>query len=250
MTPVCPNLVWLAKKARVQDACSRSRSSVKARRMWRALPVCAILSRIGSRSLHCRDPSTTSSDVSMDSMFNRVFGGSPSHRTAPGGLVGELEIPRLHLSTVVIEGDDEAALRVTVGHLADTPLPWEEGNSAFAARRDFYFHPLKDVRIGDLVRVTPRGVLEYHVRETLITNPADVWSWIRRCGQRSRSSRAIRSRTSAMRRSDSSSEPSRCAGFRPRPAPQRGVTQHFFRRWQRCCSTSVRPWRFRNAGTA
>ena len=40
-----------------------------------------------------------------------------------GSLVGSIDIPRLGLSAVIAEGDDEATLRVAVGHLPDTPLP-------------------------------------------------------------------------------------------------------------------------------
>ena len=39
-----------------------------------------------------------------------------------GEPIGILEIPRLGLSSVVIEGDEAAALLLGVGHLADTPL--------------------------------------------------------------------------------------------------------------------------------
>src|SRR5688572_10840744 len=38
--------------------------------------------------------------------------------------VGRLEIPRIGLSAIVMEGDDEQTLNVAVGHLPDTPLPW------------------------------------------------------------------------------------------------------------------------------
>jgi len=94
----------------------------------------------------------------------------------PGSPIGEIEIPRLHLSAVVIEGDDARALGLAVGHLPDTPLPWEPGNSALAAHRDTFFRPLEGVRGGDLIRlITPRGAIEYRVRETLVVEPEDVW---------------------------------------------------------------------------
>src|SRR5437868_6266274 len=58
------------------------------------------------------------------------------------GLIGELTIPRLHLSAPVKAGDDDAVLDFSVGYLPDTPLPWMPGNSAFAAHRDRLFrHP-------------------------------------------------------------------------------------------------------------
>src|SRR5437867_13169442 len=49
---------------------------------------------------------------------------SPPADLKPSGLVGRLEIPRLHLSVAVMEGDDDGTLKRAVGHLPDTPLPW------------------------------------------------------------------------------------------------------------------------------
>jgi sortase A len=90
-------------------------------------------------------------------------------------VVGLLEIPRLGISTPVVSGDDDQALDIAVGHLPDTPLPWQPGNSAVAAHRDGLFRPLKNVRAGDRIVVrTTRGDLEYQVRETKIVRPTDV----------------------------------------------------------------------------
>lgn len=93
-----------------------------------------------------------------------------------GQTIGSLEIPRLGFSAVVAEGDDEATLAVAVGHLADTPLPWDDGNSALAGHRDGLFRPLEKIRVGDELRVsTPRGDLRYRVFQTLVVDPDDVW---------------------------------------------------------------------------
>jgi LPXTG-site transpeptidase (sortase) family protein len=94
----------------------------------------------------------------------------------PDGLVGVLEIPRLNLSEMVASGDDDKTLKVAIGHLPDTPLPWATGNSVIAAHRDTHFRPLRDIRHGDLVRLkTRKGVLEYTVKDTMIVAPSDVW---------------------------------------------------------------------------
>ena len=93
----------------------------------------------------------------------------------PGGLIGVLDVPRLGISTPVISGDDEQALDVAVGHLSDTPLPWEHGNSTVAAHRDGLFRPLEHVRRGDIVRMrTSHGDFDYTVRETRIVEPDDL----------------------------------------------------------------------------
>ena len=92
-----------------------------------------------------------------------------------GGLVGMLDVPRLNLTTPVIEGDDDSTLKRAVGHLPDTPFPWEDGNSALAGHRDGLFRPLKDIKVGDEIRFrTSRDEYRYRVTETLIVQPDDV----------------------------------------------------------------------------
>ena len=92
-----------------------------------------------------------------------------------GHPIGLLRVPRLHLSAVVAEGDDDRTLSVAIGHLPDTPLPWHEGNSAIAAHRDTFFRALRDVKIGDeLVFSTAEGSLRYVVRGTRVVQPTDL----------------------------------------------------------------------------
>jgi sortase A len=91
-------------------------------------------------------------------------------------LIGQLEIPRVRLSAAVVEGDDDSVLQLAIGYLADTPLPWQDGNSALAGHRDGFFRPLQYIRIGDEVRfLTPHGDFRYRVRRTLVVDPEDVW---------------------------------------------------------------------------
>ena len=93
-----------------------------------------------------------------------------------GSLIGSLDIPRLRLSAMIAEGDDDATLNMAIGHLSDTPLPWHEGNSALAGHRDTFLKPLQHIRVGDELRVsTPHGDFRYHVRETKVVGPNDVW---------------------------------------------------------------------------
>jgi sortase A len=92
-----------------------------------------------------------------------------------GGLVGMLDVPRLQYSTPVIEGDDTGTLKRAVGHLPDTPMPWDMGNSAIAGHRDGLFRPLKDVKIGDEIRFrTTRDEYRYRVTKTAIVMPDDL----------------------------------------------------------------------------
>jgi sortase A len=93
-----------------------------------------------------------------------------------GSLIGSLDVPRLGLSAIIAEGDDDTTLKVAIGHLPDTPLPWQNGNTALAGHRDTLFRPLQHIRVGDDVRVsTVHGDFRYQVRETKVVGPNDLW---------------------------------------------------------------------------
>jgi sortase A len=96
---------------------------------------------------------------------------------ARGDLIGRVDIPRLELSAAIAEGDDDKTLSKAVGHLPDTPLPWDRaGNVGLAAHRDGLFRRLERIRLNDDVRlITPRGEYHYRVSKTHIVDPDDVW---------------------------------------------------------------------------
>jgi sortase A len=91
------------------------------------------------------------------------------------GLVGRMEILRLGVSVVVVEGTGEPALRRAAGHIEGTALPGGPGNVGIAAHRDTFFRPLKDVQRGDVITVTTsRGQFRYSVVSTKVVKPSDV----------------------------------------------------------------------------
>jgi sortase A len=92
-----------------------------------------------------------------------------------GEPMGRIEVPRLHVSAAIANGDDDGTLSVAIGHLPDTPFPWEAGNSALAGHRDTFFRELRNIRVGDDMRVvTPYGDFTYQVSRTLIVTPDDL----------------------------------------------------------------------------
>lgn len=108
--------------------------------------------------------------------FRRQLQETALARGASPALVGRLEIPRLGFSHVVAEGDGKSTLRAAIGHVPETALPWHPGNSALAGHRDSVFRPLRDIRIGDEIRlITPHGDFDYHVTQTLVVNPEAIW---------------------------------------------------------------------------
>jgi LPXTG-site transpeptidase (sortase) family protein len=88
------------------------------------------------------------------------------------GLIGRIEIPRLGLSELVIEGTSGRTLRRGVGHVSATAFPGERGNVGLAGHRDSHFSRLKGVTRGDLIRIeTPDGVFAYQVQSIRIVEP-------------------------------------------------------------------------------
>ena len=93
-----------------------------------------------------------------------------------GTVVGRIEIPRLGLSTMVVEGVNDRDLSRAVGHIPGTPLPWQPGNVAIAGHRDTFFRPLRRIRRGDLITLrTLEGSFRYSVVSTTVVRPEDVW---------------------------------------------------------------------------
>ena len=96
----------------------------------------------------------------------------PPHQ---GDVIGRIEIPRLNISAMVLEGTAPKILRVAVGHINGTALPGIRGNTALAAHRDTIFRPLQEVKAGDgIVLTTSYGKFHYVVDSAQIVNPTDV----------------------------------------------------------------------------
>jgi sortase A len=76
---------------------------------------------------------------------------------ALGAPVAVLEIPRLGLREVVVEGTSSVQLESAPGHRRDTPLPGQVGTSVVAGRRATYgkpFRSLDQLRAGDQITAT------------------------------------------------------------------------------------------------
>lgn len=92
-----------------------------------------------------------------------------------GDVIGKLEVPRIDLSVIVLQGAEEATLLVGAGHVPGTPLPGREGNVVFAAHRDTFFRKLKDVVPGDSIRLSIASrTYEYVVASTEVVDPQNT----------------------------------------------------------------------------
>src|SRR5690348_13810386 len=80
----------------------------------------------------------------------------------PGDIIGRIEIPRIHLSVIVLEGSDSRILRLAAGHVQGTVLPGTIGNVGIAGHRDTFFRPVREILPNDMITLTtPHGTFRY-----------------------------------------------------------------------------------------
>jgi LPXTG-site transpeptidase (sortase) family protein len=107
--------------------------------------------------------------------FKQAGGLSERHILVEGDVIGEIQVPRLRLHAIVVQGDSRANLRRAVGHLSKSALPGEWGNVALAGHRDTFFRPLRDIRLGDEIRFKTRErSFEYRVESIKVVAPTDI----------------------------------------------------------------------------
>lgn len=86
---------------------------------------------------------------------------------AVGAPVSYLEVPRIDLRQVVVEGTSGSALLSGPGHRRDTPLPGQRGVSIIAGRRAAFGGPfarITELEAGDRIRTTTgQGTFDYRV---------------------------------------------------------------------------------------
>jgi sortase A len=92
-----------------------------------------------------------------------------------GEMIGSLDIPRLKVSVIVLEGADSSVLDVAAGHIPGTVLPGLSGNVGIAAHRDTFFRSLREIRAQDRLSFkTPAAIFQYAVESTEVVEPSDT----------------------------------------------------------------------------
>lgn len=92
----------------------------------------------------------------------------PKRDLKEGDLFGRLEIPRLNMSVMVMEGIGSRTLRLGAGHIPGTEM-------GFAGHRDSFFRPLERIKTDDTIKFTTLdGTTEYRVISTRIVQPNDA----------------------------------------------------------------------------
>jgi sortase A len=101
--------------------------------------------------------------------------GRTLHRGAP---VGRLEIGRIGLNMVVVQGTDHSTLEKGPGHYVASGLPGEGRLIYVAGHRTTYLAPfayINDIRVGDFVRFeVPYGTFTYRVTRHYVVKDDDV----------------------------------------------------------------------------
>lgn len=93
-----------------------------------------------------------------------------------GTLLGSISIPRVNVSSAVVEGTDDHTLALSVGHIPGTAVPGREGNVVLAGHRDTFFRGLRNIRNRDEILLTTSGGTHlYEVESTRIVSPEDVY---------------------------------------------------------------------------
>jgi sortase A len=87
-----------------------------------------------------------------------------------GQSLTRIEIPKLGVNVVVVQGIDENSLKAGAGHYPETPLPCNVGDVAIAGHRTTYGKPFANIdRLApgdEIVLKTPIGSCVYRVSQT------------------------------------------------------------------------------------
>jgi sortase A len=89
--------------------------------------------------------------------------------------IGVLEIEKIHLRVPVFTGTSELALSGGAGWIEGTGWPGRDGNVGIASHRDGFFRGLKDIQLGDEVKLVTRGEIDLYVVDHIeVVKPTDV----------------------------------------------------------------------------
>jgi sortase A len=117
--------------------------------------------------------------TALDKLPKSLQGPAPTTAAPPeGSVIGDIRIPRINVSQVMVEGTNTDDLRKGPGHYSGTPLPGQAGNAAVAGHRTTYGHPfysLDAVKLGDpIVVVSDQGIFVYKAIHSQVVSPSDT----------------------------------------------------------------------------
>lgn len=91
------------------------------------------------------------------------------------GILTRLEIPKIQMDAIVVEGASRHDLSEGPGHMKETPQPGEIGNAVITAHRDTFFRHIYELNKGDQIQVRRHGrTFTYEVTGKRIVMPEDI----------------------------------------------------------------------------
>ncbi len=94
---------------------------------------------------------------------------------APDDGLIRLEIPKIDLTAIVVDGTTRKDLKNGPGRILGTPLPGEPGNSVISAHRDTFFRHIYELKAGDEIHVQRNGqTVKFAVTGKKIVDPDDL----------------------------------------------------------------------------
>jgi len=115
-------------------------------------------------------------DTQRETIVVRKPGSEPATTVPPGSVLGRIDVPRLGLSYVLLEGTDSRTLDKSVGHVEGTAAVGSAGNVSVAGHRDTHFRKLEWIhRDDDIVLTDGKGSrYGYRVEWIRLFTPADI----------------------------------------------------------------------------
>jgi sortase A len=92
--------------------------------------------------------------------------------------IAVLQIPKIGVNSVVVEGIEVADLKKGPGHYPETALPGQRGNMVISGHRTTYgapFYRLDELEAGDIITIfDATGPFQYRVAETKVVEPTQI----------------------------------------------------------------------------
>ena len=96
-------------------------------------------------------------------------------RGSTDSVLGRIDIKKLGLTVMIVEGTDSRSLRRAVGHIPETALPGQAGNVGIAGHRDTFFRDLRKIEKNDEITLTTlNGSFRYVVDFSEVVEPTDT----------------------------------------------------------------------------
>jgi LPXTG-site transpeptidase (sortase) family protein len=94
---------------------------------------------------------------------------------SPDQLLTRLQIPKIQVDAIVVEGASRRELSEGPGHMKQTAQPGETGNAVITAHRDTFFRHIYELNKGDQIQVRRSGrIFTYEVTGHKIVMPEDI----------------------------------------------------------------------------